>query len=541
MCLSVLDYCNLVNRITTIMATRSQTNVYLLGNTVSELTGSKLPSLRMTLGLFFHYHEELKLTVRESSTATIRNVAVFWQKARIPMRDSQNCSTKLEKKFEEWQLLKKNKGRQSATQRDREEKFVSQLDDLFDVAHADALTMMTVEEDKEFLKAQREKGRRGVMAGVDAMLMAKEKRAAERGKLAAVRRRKNDEDLKRENAIAVLESSSSIPTSEEEDEAEHSEVVGRTFRKRGRKKIVTPSLAAALDRTKMSDRKATFVIAESLKSVVGHNMDDFVLNRSSIRRSRQQHRAEGASLVKEQFHVILGDVPLVVHWDGKLLQDLTGREKVDRLPVLVSGKEICRLLTVAKLPSGTGQAQAEAVCGTLVDWGIADNVRAMCFDSTSSNTGRSIGACVLLERKLGRELLSLACRHHVMELIIGAVFQVCMGFGTSGPEILLFKRFQARWEFIDTAKFKRGIETEEVLGFLQDVKLHILAFANKQLEDIQPRDDYREFLELVVIFLGGFPVRGVRFMAPGAMHHARWMSKVGEFLIILTLNVVLNN
>ena len=30
-------------------------------------------------------------------------------------------------------------------------------------------------------------------------------------------------------------------------------------------------------------------------------------------------------------------VPLIVHWDGKSLFDLTGSETVDRLPALVSG------------------------------------------------------------------------------------------------------------------------------------------------------------------------------------------------------------
>ena len=40
-----------------------------------------------------------------------------------------------------------------------------------------------------------------------------------------------------------------------------------------------------------------------------------------------------------------------------------------------------------------------------------------------------------------------------------------------------------------------------------------------------PRDDYRELLELSVIFLGGVPAKGFRFMTPGPMHHARWMLK----------------
>ena len=73
---------------------------------------------------------------------------------------------------------------------------------------------------------------------------------------------------------------------------------------------------------------------------------------------------------------------------------------VDRLPVPVSGVGISQLLTVGKLPSGTGQAQADAVINALKEWGIDDTVRALCFDTTSSNTGRLAGACVLIEQGL---------------------------------------------------------------------------------------------------------------------------------------------
>jgi len=41
----------------------------------------------------------------------------------------------------------------------------------------------------------------------------------------------------------------------------------------------------------------------------------------------------------------------------------------------------------------------------------------------------------------------------------------------------------------------------------------------------QVRDDYRELLELSVIFLGKEPTRGIRFITPGVTNHARWMSK----------------
>lgn len=39
------------------------------------------------------------------------------------------------------------------------------------------------------------------------------------------------------------------------------------------------------------------------------------------------------------------------------------------------------------------------------------------------------------------------------------------------------------------------------------------------------RDDNRELLELAYIFLGGTPPNGIKFKLPGAMHHARWVSK----------------
>jgi len=58
------------------------------------------------------------------------------------------------------------------------------------------------------------------------------------------------------------------------------------------------------------------------------------------------------------------------------------------------------------------------------------------------------------------------------------------------------------------------------------IKQGTIDYAHKHLGQSQSRDDYKEFLELVIIFLGAAPARGVRFMSPGAMHHARWMSKV---------------
>jgi hypothetical protein len=62
--------------------------------------------------------------------------------------------------------FQKAASRRTETQQLKEDAFSTGLD-LFDVAHVDALSLIKIAEDREFLLAQREKGRRGYLAGVD--------------------------------------------------------------------------------------------------------------------------------------------------------------------------------------------------------------------------------------------------------------------------------------------------------------------------------------------------------------------------------------
>ena len=69
-------------------------------------------------------------------------------------------------------------------------------------------------------------------------------------------------------------------------------------------------------------------------------------------------RMEAAQHIKTTF---CANSPLTVHWDGKLLQDFTGHERVDRLPVIVSAGGKSQLLGVPSLSSGSGENQAAAI------------------------------------------------------------------------------------------------------------------------------------------------------------------------------------
>ncbi|KAG0704999.1 hypothetical protein GWK47_024575 [Chionoecetes opilio] len=98
-------------------------------------------------------------------------VAHFLGYGADPNDPKDNIVTKIEKLHREYELLKKGRYRRSEAQISKEKDFEVLLDNLFDVAHGNALTMMTNQEDKEFLLAQREPGRRGRMGGVDSVLV----------------------------------------------------------------------------------------------------------------------------------------------------------------------------------------------------------------------------------------------------------------------------------------------------------------------------------------------------------------------------------
>jgi len=498
------------------MAYDKRKNVYLVEKYEDDIKGAKLPSIEQVLCFFLYNHNKLNLTIQESATKTIEKVIGFWDKARIPIRYKYDCIKKVIKLFEKWKNLKKNAARETKTQKDKEAIFKSEFKNLFDIAHANALDMITIEEDRQFLLAQRESGRRGVMTTVDVTLKKKEARKRKKDEQFRQRQERSKEVKEIQQSKAVLEESTSASSAEEQEE----QATTSSSLKRGRKQIVSPELAASLDRNKISDRAAVHVIGETMRSL-GQKVQPLSLNRSSIRRSRNKHRKAIAAQIQTDFD---SQFPLIVHWDGKLISDIVGTETVDRLPVIVTSNGQSQLLAVPKLPSGTGEAQANAIFAVLREWNLQEKVQGMCFDTTSSNTGQHKGTCTLLEQLIGHKLLHIGCHHHVLELIAGAAFGQAMGV-SSAPDILLFKRFKSKWQFINQSAFEDSSTDEYTKNAVAPFKDEIVGKLQAAILTKQPRDDYKELFELALIFFGVAPPQGIHFKAPGAMHHARWMAK----------------
>jgi len=121
------------------------------------------------------------------------------------------------------------------------------------------------------------------------------------------------------------------------------------------------------------------------------------------------------------------------------------------MPIVVSGKDVEKLLAIPKLPgSGTGLLMGNAVVEALQQWpGVPEWLAGLCFDTTSANTGIHAGAITVIQKAFDKRLLFLACRHHILEIVASAVFDLF--FASSGPNIPIFVRFKEQWPFLNQA------------------------------------------------------------------------------------------
>lgn len=124
----------------------------------------------------------------------------------------------------------------------------------------------------------------------------------------------------------------------------------------------------------------------------------------------------------------------------------------------------------------------------------------MTFDTTASNTGKYNGACTFLEKMLGRNLINLACRHHVLEIVVAAIFNKLFE-PSSGPNIKLFEKFASSWKELDKCKYESGLQNPILAAKLEPIKHNILTIIRSQLSQFQPRHDYDELLRLAIMFL----------------------------------------
>jgi len=225
-----------------------------------------------------------------------------------------------------------------------------------------------------------------------------------------------------------------------------------------------------------------------------------------------------------------------VHWDGKLVSPKSeyktkkeiirlciylnysdaNEKPVERLPILVIGNWVEKLLGAPEVLNSTCKEQAKAIYDALHDWDLQDNIQAICCDTTPSNTGRLRWACAILEQQLGRDLLYFPCRHHIYELVWRGVVEAKLPKASTNADLPLFKNFKKLWPNLNRKSFEYGAHLSRWWKHIEPKKTSLLHFPEHQLELGQKRNDYKEFLELSILFINEMSEKRVlSIKAPG--------------------------
>jgi len=162
---------------------------------------------------------------------------------------------------------------------------------------------MKIEEDRQFLIMQRNDVSSYSLAGVEALLSAKEERKVAReirqqnyaAKVAAGA--SSSATVEQEHNVHIQSSSSSSISSNEEFQVSSPETKHQPKQPRVNF-LDDPNVTGALDRVNLPDRGATYVVGAVAKAL-GHDVSTVTLSRSSIRRSSCRNRQKEATLHKE--------------------------------------------------------------------------------------------------------------------------------------------------------------------------------------------------------------------------------------------------
>ncbi|GBN87179.1 hypothetical protein AVEN_118181-1, partial [Araneus ventricosus] len=145
---------------------------------------------------------------------------VVWSKSAIPTRLVKHAIDKLEKIHSEWLLLKKNKSRPSEAYREHER--LRKVHELSDIALANDMTMIKLEEDRQFLIDQRSE-RNMIMTTLDKKLAGMQERVSERQKEVQARKERASADEDAAFSTSKILSAEAAPLSSPDKSSSNSE------------------------------------------------------------------------------------------------------------------------------------------------------------------------------------------------------------------------------------------------------------------------------------------------------------------------------
>ena len=376
-----------------LITSRSDLEIWLVGSCSPQIIGemdgkvqfshynNQLPTRRDVLKHLFHKKKEeqnLKIPLKMHCAAVIDEVMIRWEKAKIPTITKNNATMKLEKLFQLWKELEKNKKKSHSKAAKDREVFIKSLDDLFDIVSSrwekdilgDRLRSKEAkQEDLRFIVDQR---------GPRNMFMEREDKLYEHSFIAKKARLESELQQKHKEEQRKRKSGTSHmvfeDTDDESSDCDDVEAIGDFLFKDTKKsdtitlevpkKILNnPDLCTMADRIGMSSNNVVGLLSTVLKAG-GGDLNEFSLSSSTAHRGRTKLRQQEYEQFYRDFqppkHAIIG-------WDGKIVpaRNVLGSDRnIEYLAVIVSGLPSAEegiVLEVEEIDSSSGENQANAV------------------------------------------------------------------------------------------------------------------------------------------------------------------------------------
>lgn len=81
--------------------------------------------------------------------------------------------------------------------------------------------------------------------------------------------------------------------------------------------------------------------------------------------------------------------------------------------------------------------------------------------------------------KLGYNIFFLECRHHILEIVLQAAISAVKLYSSTGPDILLFKKFKASFPKINKKNILKCDTSSELVEFIAENREETLQFCLK--------------------------------------------------------------
>ena len=530
------------------MNTKTKTNqgfhYEILGTGVfesdKEIKSSRLPTNKQTLLCFLAHSQTV--SNREAANATAIIIKDYYDRARIPsiaFCKIAEAVLKLHKDFKDLRKIEKSRRDDTVPniQCQKIEDYKNGLQKTFKVWPRNALDKMSIEEDRQFLISMDTDRIATMMVTTDETLFMKESKYEKRKD--EEQKRIADEKTRCETAetVCVTETECMEEEDEKDDDPEYVDSESVAGQRKHRRNVKTginifmphdilkhPKVVQSLVRNGISSS----AIGSVLKSIIeccNGDPSKVVLSYTSTER----YKVETVTKIYEdiQENWTPSNVSLI-HWDGKLMDTLDGSMKSERLPVLLSGENGIKLLGVPEIPTksaeGMGKHISQSSLSLLEEWKCKSSVKGMVFDTTSANTGAQTAGCISMQHVLNRPLLWIACRHHVGEVVLSHVWDALKIETSKSPDVSLFTRFKERFATLSHT----DIHIKDIPECLKTKREAIISLCRDYslLKNLH-RGDYKELVSLTLLYLNADEDgHEVKFQKPGALHKARWMSKL---------------